>query len=139
MFRQTLPSLHVKNRPIIYLFYIAELHMREHYVLTARIIGQNFFTVSISSFCFFREFQSKIYQQIYSLTCRLQTFFQWVLPFCLFIGFYFKQLRQLGHLFYLFVVIFWPSKHSRHQFQVQNIKEQIYTICVFTYVLGKTL
>ena len=77
----------------------------------------------------FREFQSLIQSLIcqtitLSVSSRLYTFIQWILLFCQFIGFYFIQLLQLVSLFYLFVVVFWLSKHSRHRFTFRTSKNK---------------
>ena len=82
---------------------------------------------------FFREFQSKNHQQIQQLICQTITlsishhfylFIQWILLFCLLIGFYFIQLLQLVSLFYLSVVVFCPSKHSHHRFKFRISKNK---------------
>ena len=65
---------------------------------------------------------------------RLDThFLSGILLFCLFIGFYFIQLLQLVNLFHLFGVVFWTSKHSRHQFTFRISKNK-YMRFVFSHI-----
>ena len=77
----------------------------------------------------FREFQSLIQSLIcqtitLSVSSCSYTFLQWILTFCQFIGFYFIQLLQLVSLFHLFVVVFWLSKHSHHQFRFRTSRNK---------------
>ena len=98
-----------------------------YYVFSiAMIISQNILYSQFVVFSVvFREFQSLNCQTVtLSVSSRLHTFLQWILLFCQFIGFYFIQLLQLASLFYLFVVVFWLSKHSRHRFTFRTSKNK---------------
>ena len=86
----------------------------------------------------FREFQFLIYSLIcqtitLSVSSCLYTFVQWILLFCQFIGFYFIQLLQLVSLFYLFVVVFWLSKHSRHRLRLEHQRTNLYGLSFYIF------
>ena len=55
----------------------------------------------------------------------------------MFTGFYFLQLLHLVSLFYLFFVVFWPSKHSYNRFAFRISKNK-YTVFVFTFLFTQT-
>ena len=53
----------------------------------------------------------------------------------MFTGFYFLKLLHLVSLFYLFLVVFWPSKHSYNRFAFRISKNK-YTVFVFTFLFN---
>ena len=66
--------------------------------------------------------------QCFQLAVVYTHFFNVILLFCWFFGFYFIQLLQLVSLFNLFVVAFCPSKHSNHRFMFKISKNKSFKI-----------
>ena len=66
--------------------------------------------------------------QCFQLAVVYTHFFNVILLFPLFFGFYFIQLLQLVNLFNLFVVVFCPSKHSNHRFMFKISKNKFFKI-----------